>query len=179
MAGPTRPRRRTALWIVLVAVLLVLIGVGAWALTTELTGSRNSPSGGSNQAPPDGRPLGAAAPSGVSGSGTASNGLSGSGTGTGSGADGATNGLSDGVKVDTGAEPAGTRVAVDDTIHVGEAANAAVAALARVGLYTDLETTQAQPVSDPAHCAVVSWRPPVATVGSTVTVRCDPDSETH
>jgi serine/threonine-protein kinase len=165
--GLPRPRRRATVWIPVVVLLIVLVAVGAYAIALAVRDSGAGPArtpGETSQAP-GGQPLGVVPPTGEEKSGSTG---SGNAVGNGNGAGGDNEGGTGGT------------IPVDTYIHVGEQADSAVTALRGVGLNTNLVTTRSQPVVDPAHCAVVSWRPGGAVaLGATVMITCAPDGKTR
>ena len=145
--------RRTALWVALVVLLVVLVGLGAWAITTLIAHN--------NSAPPAGR---------VGASGAANP------------AAGATGDRPLGVLPETGADKGNgattgaTMVDVDAVLHAGQSGDVALAALRAAGLRGKLVTGSNNADTGPAdaaHCLVVGWTPDgVVAPGTTVTVTC-------
>ena len=139
--------RRTALWVVLVLLLVLLVGLGAWAITMLVRDNSSSGPSGSRV--------------GASGSANPST--------------GATPGHPLGVVPETGVDKgSGQPVDVESILRAGEPADTATAALRQAGLHSKVvtENSDTSP-ADPADCQVTGWTPGgTVTPGTTVTVTC-------
>jgi serine/threonine-protein kinase len=142
---PAPPQRHNALWVLLGVLLLVLVGLGVWAIT-EAVHRSGSPT------PADGGSVG-------SGGQTTA-------------ATSPLHGGSQGLLGGAGATP---RIQLDQNDYLGRPADAVASDLREDGLGTKVVTEQGEPPVNPAGCLVRSVAPTGAVpIGTVVTITCSP-----
>ncbi|HEY4019807.1 MAG TPA: serine/threonine-protein kinase [Pseudonocardiaceae bacterium] len=143
MAGP--PPRHNALWVLLGVLLLVLIGLGVWAITEAVQKSGSpTPAGGGN-------------------------------VGSGGQTTAATSPLRGGSQGLLGGAGATPQIRLNQNDYLGRPTDQVVSELRQDGLVTKVVTVQGAAPANPAGCLVRSVAPTgTVPIGTVVTITCSP-----